>query len=98
MSSSERPEFAALGDLEEVIKHLCDELTAWRRRALKAEGDRAGLGPGHDVVALRERMVSLEGEKEALEQRLARARARVQDLLKRLRFLEEQVVVQGPAR
>ena len=38
MSSSENPEFAALRELEDTIKHVCDELAAWRRRALKAEG------------------------------------------------------------
>lgn len=98
MSSSEQLEFAALAELEEVIKHVCDELGSWRRRALKAEGERAGLGAGTDLVTLKERVVSLEGENAELERRLAAARARLKDLLQRLRFLEEQVAVQGPAR
>jgi hypothetical protein len=43
--------------------------------------------------------VSLEGQNAELERRLDAARGRVQDLLKRLRFLEEQVSVgQGQAR
>ena len=97
MSSSGQPEFAALADLEEVVKHVGDELASWRRRALKAEGERASLG-AHDTVALKERAVSLEAGNVDLERRLEAARARVQDLLKRLRFLEEQVTVPGSVR
>ena len=98
MSDSENPEFAALAGLEDVIKHVSDELGSWRRRALKAEGDR-GVGSEHDVVALRERIVGLEGQNTELERRLDAARGRLQDLLKRLKFLEEQVTVgQGQAR
>ncbi|MBI4502440.1 MAG: hypothetical protein HY700_14925 [Gemmatimonadetes bacterium] len=99
MSDSENPEFAALSDLEEVIKHVSDELASWRRRALKAESERTSLGSDHDVVALKERIVSLEGQNRELERRLEAARSRLQDLLKRLRFLEEQATVaQGQAR
>jgi hypothetical protein len=99
VSDSENPELAALAGLEEVIQHVSDELASWRRRALKAEGDRAGLGADHDVVPQKERIVSLEGQNAELERRLDAARARVQDLLKRLRFLEEQVSVgQGQSR
>jgi predicted nuclease with TOPRIM domain len=99
MSDSENPELVALAGLEEVIKHVSDELASWRRRALKAEGDRTGLGADYDVVSQKERIVSLEGQNAELERRLDAARGRVQDLLKRLRFLEEQVSVgQGQAR
>lgn len=94
MSSSGQPELAALADLEEVIRHVSEELASWRRRALKAEG--AGVEP--DALALRERVLSLETANGELERRLQAARGRVQDLLKRLRFLEEQVAVQGPSR
>lgn len=93
MSESENPELDALSGLEEVIKHVSDELGSWRRRALKAEGERSGLGPGHDVVGLQERIVNLEGQNQELERRLDAARGRLQDLLKRLRFLEEQATV-----
>lgn len=99
MSDSENPELEALAGLEEVIKHVSDELASWRRRALKAEGDRTGLGADHDVVALKERIVSLEAQNSELERRLDGARTRLQDLLKRLRFLEEQAAVgQGAVR
>lgn len=93
MSASESPEFAALNELEAVVRHLCDELSMWRRRAQKAEGDRPSSGRGHDVVGEREKVVGLEAENAELERRLDATRVRVQDLLKRLRFLEEQASV-----
>lgn len=96
MSASESPEFAALSELEAVVRHLCDELAVWRRRAQKAEGDRpsSGRASGHDLVGEREKVVGLETENAELERRLDATRVRVQDLLKRLRFLEEQASVQ----
>jgi hypothetical protein len=93
VSDSENPELVALAGLEDVIKHVADELASWRRRALKAEGERGALGVDHDVVGLKERIVSLEGQNGELERRLEAARSRLQDLLKRLRFLEEQATV-----
>jgi len=87
MSDSENPEFAALDDLEAVVRHVSDELGAWRRRALKAEGERPGSSREHESASQRE-------ESAELKRRLDATRARVQDLLKRLRFLEEQATVQ----
>jgi hypothetical protein len=99
VSDSESPEFAALADLEDVIKHVCDDLASWRRRALKAEEERVELGADHDVVGLKERIISLESQNVELERRLDGARARLRDLLRRLRFLEEQASVgQGQSR
>jgi hypothetical protein len=97
--TSENPEFNALSGLEDVIRHVSEELALWRKRALKAEGDRTGLGADHDVVSMKERVVGLEGQNAELERRLDAARTRVQDLVKRLKFLEEQVAVaQVPGR
>jgi predicted nuclease with TOPRIM domain len=96
--SSDGPEFQALRELEDVLKHLTDELAAWRRRALKAEGERAELGADHDVVASRERIVELERENRELQERVERARKRVTDLLGRMRFLEEQVTMEESGR
>ena len=99
MSDFETPEFTALAGLEEVIRHVSDELASWRRRALKAETERGELGVDHDVVGLKERILHLESNNEELERRVNGARSRLQDLLKRLRFLEEQAAVgQGQAR
>lgn len=96
--SSDGPEFEALHELEEVLKHLTDELAGWRRRALKAEAERVELGVDHDVVATRERIVELEQENRELEERMEHARKRVTALLGRLRFLEEQVTVEESSR
>lgn len=92
------PEFAALEQLEGVLKHLTDELGSWRRRALKAEAERSELGPGHDPVGSRERIVDLEEENRLLHERLGSAKQRVQDLLNRLRFLEEQAAMEESSR
>jgi predicted nuclease with TOPRIM domain len=96
--SSDGPEFEALQQLEEVLKHLTDELAGWRRRALKAEAERTELGTDHDVVATRERIVELERENRELEERVEHARKRVTALLGRLRFLEEQVALEESNR
>lgn len=95
MSSSDRPEFTALADLEAVIHHLTEELAGWRRRALKAEADRAELGGPSDTLAVRERRIELEAENVELKLRVDAARDRVRDLLMRLRFLEEQGSLEG---
>ncbi len=93
MSNGERPEIHALNQLEDVLAHVTDELASWRRRALKADGQRADLGD-YDVVTARERVTELERENGELHERLDQARQRVEGLLSRLRFIEEQVTVE----
>lgn len=97
MSSGDRPDFAALGELERVLGHVSEELAAWRRRALTAEAQRSELGAAHDAVATRERILALEAENADLARRLDAARARLADLVSRLQFLEEQVAMEEPA-
>jgi predicted nuclease with TOPRIM domain len=96
MSNSVRPELQALAELEGVVRSLAEELAAWRRRALRAEAERAEMGAGHDTVASREKVVKLERENRELKERVEAARGRVGDLIKRLRFLEEQSEVEAP--
>ncbi len=98
VSNAERPEFVALRELERVLQHVKDELASWRRRALKAEAERADLGVDHDAVASRERIHDLETENQEMSQRLQTARGRVDDLLVRLKFLEEQVRMEEQGR
>lgn len=98
MSNSDRADLRALSELEEIVKHLSDELASWRHRALTAEVDRKELGVAHDAVAAREQIVGLEGENAVLGERVAVARARVAELLERLRFLEEQIRMQEQTR
>jgi hypothetical protein len=101
MYGGERADARALDDLEAVLRAVSEELAAWRARALKAEGGEAGPGagpaPGAGKAAparvdpeLRNRVADLESENKALRQRVEAARGRVQDLLGRLAFLEEQ--------
>jgi predicted nuclease with TOPRIM domain len=98
VSNGDRPEQAALAELERVLEHVKDELASWRRRALKAEADRTAMGLDHDVVASRERIKQLEVEKAEILARLNAARGRVEDLLARLKFLEQQVELEEQDR
>lgn len=95
MSYDERPEFQALAELQDVLRLLAEELAGWRRRAQRAE---QALGMEHDAVGHRERVLDLEAENRDLLERLAVARGRVEELLKRLQFLEEQMAVEEQAR
>ena len=90
MSNGDRPEFRALGELEEAVRQVSDELAIWRQRAHKAEGGAGGPGGTGALVSARERVVDLEGENKELRRLIQQARTRVTDLLTRLRFLEEQ--------
>lgn len=92
--AGERPELEALRELEEVLRRLEVELAAWRRRALSAEarvGDFMADGGGA-------RLAELEARNEELAQRLESARTRVDEMLNRLTFLEEQRGNGGPER
>ena len=91
MSNDGRPEFKALAELERVLMHAQNELASFRRRAHKAESDRAEMGVGQDIVASREKIAELERDQTESSERLGAARDRVDGLLARLRFLEEQV-------
>lgn len=98
MSSSDRPEFAALDELSRVLEHVKDELASWRRRALQAESERASIGAEHDVVTSHAKIKELETENAEVTSRLDSARGRIADLLARLEFLEEQVELEEQSR
>lgn len=89
-SGGERPDLEALKELEDVLRHLQEELAGWRRRALGAEARVAEQvhAVGGDGAELR--ITELEERSRGLEQRLSLARARVAEILTRLRFLEQQ--------
>lgn len=94
MSDAASREQEVLAELEAVIARVVDEVASWRRRALKAESDRAALGEDHDAVASRKRILELERRNAELTARLEAARERVTMLIERLRFLEEQVALE----
>jgi len=95
VSSGEKPEFLALAELEDVLRQVPGERAAGRRRAQRAE---AALGGDRDVVGSRERLTELEAENRWLNERLGAARVRLDELVKRLQFLEEQVAVESTGR
>lgn len=76
----------SLDQLEAILRDVAEELAGWRSRAQKAEADLKSRGPAAPPV----RNAELESENKALRQRVEGARSRVQDLMQRLTFLEEQ--------
>lgn len=94
MFTYERPDFRALEELQELLRHLGDELAVWRRRCLKAEAELqqfkdAGSGGGPDLVQARQRVVELEVENQRLRQRIDAARDRVRMIENRLAFVDQ---------
>jgi hypothetical protein len=84
----ERVDTAVLDQLETILRHVQEELAAWRARALKAEADlkeppaqARGAGPMRHES---------DQENKNLKQRVEAARLRVGELLGRLTFLEDQ--------
>ena len=102
MSDSERPEVLAFQDLEQLVRHLGDELAAFRRRALLAEARVKELeseGSQPEVRAQRElgeRLTQLEHDNAILRDRLEAATARTRQMLERVRFIRQQA--QGAQR
>lgn len=84
MYDGERADLRALDQLEAVLRELGEEMATWRARALKAEPSRGSGGVGGA------RSSELESENRQLRGRLEAARVRVQELVTRLAFLEEQ--------
>ena len=91
MSDSVRPEKAAFAELEQLVKHLGDELAWFRRRALQAEARLKSLeSTGVKGVVSPERVQFLERENAGLTSRLEAARTRTQQMIDRVRFLKQQ--------
>jgi FtsZ-binding cell division protein ZapB len=95
VSYYERPDPKALGDLEQVVNHLAEELAGWRRRTLKAEGElqqaraHGGVLAGPELTQARQRIIELETENQSLRMRIDAAKDRLQALAGRLSFLEQ---------
>ena len=96
MSDSERPEIVAFRDLEQLVRHLGDELAGFRRRALLAESrlrDLESEERAPEVTqqrALDERVTELEHENAVLRARLESATERTRQMLERVRFIRQQ--------
>ena len=90
-SDSERPDIEAFQELNQLVRHLGDELASFRRRALSAEARIKAIdaAPGGARVNP-ERVDRLEKENADLKRRLEAARARTRQVLDRVRFLRQQ--------
>ncbi|CAN5621082.1 hypothetical protein BH23GEM1_BH23GEM1_03240 [soil metagenome] len=91
MPDNARPEKAAFKELESLVRHLGDELTGFRRRALQAEARLKEI----DTAASSgkptpERLAALERENKDLTRRLKTATERINGMLERVQFLREQ--------
>ncbi len=96
MSDNARPETIAFRELEQLVRHLGDELAGFRRRALLAESRLRELeGPDAPPVrkqqrALSDRATQLEHENAVLRGRLDSATVRMRQMLDRVRFIRQQ--------
>jgi predicted nucleic acid-binding Zn-ribbon protein len=99
MSGNDRPELAAFRELETLVRHLGEELAAFRRRAIAAEAQLkdAGHAPKGRSPASSGRVADLEAENEVLRTRLDRSEDRVRQVMERVRFLRQQLQSQAPA-
>lgn len=92
MSPSEPVELEAFRELQQLVRHLGDELSSFRRRALQAEARLRQLegseGPS-DAPAPHE-VQALEAENARLRSRLEAATGRTQQMLDRVKFLRQQ--------
>jgi hypothetical protein len=102
MSDSVRPEAMAFRELEQLVRHLGDELAGFRRRALLAESRLRELEnqDAQPVMKqqreLSEQVTKLEHENAVLRGRLDSATARTKQMLERVRFIRQQA--QGAER
>jgi hypothetical protein len=100
MSDNEQPELLAVRELETLVRHLGDELSAFRRRALVAEARLKELEAqdgGASHLDLASRVSQLERENERLQQKLAAVSQRARTMLDRVKFLRQQAQVSAAA-
>ena len=99
MSDNAPAESPSVHELGTLVRHLADELAAFRRRALLAEARLKELEAVEGSVAnfdLTARVADLERQNEKLQAKLEVASTRAKQMLDRVRFLRQQA--QGGAR
>ena len=98
MSDNAQADNHAVQELDTLVRHLADELAAFRRRALTAES-RLKEVESHEggamALDLSARLNQLEEENEKLRSRLDDAAARTKQMLDRVRFLRQQAQTGG---
>ena len=78
-------------ELQRLVRHLGEELSSFRRRALQAEARMKAVdGTSGGGKLTPERVERLELENAELRRRLDAARARTRQILDRVRFLRQQ--------
>jgi hypothetical protein len=83
----------AFDELEQLVRHLGDELANFRRRALQAETRVKELeGASDGALVSSAAMAKLERENATLRARLEKATTRTREMLERVRFLRQQHV------
>jgi hypothetical protein len=92
VSDSERPDLAAFGELEVLIRSLGEEMARWRRRALQAESQlkAAAAAAPAGRAPVDPRVAELQRENAELRARLDIVGERTRRLLDRMRFLRQQ--------
>lgn len=89
-SDRERPD-VAFQELQQLVRHLGDELATFRRRALQAESRIKAIDATAGSARVSpERVDRLERENMELTRRVESARTRTRQMLDRLRFLRQQ--------
>lgn len=97
MSGNEPSESRAFTELETLVRHLGEELAAFRRRAIAAEAQlrEAGHTPRDHAPGSGDRLTELEAENASLRKRLGKAEDTVRQMLDRVRFLRQQLQSQA---
>jgi chromosome segregation ATPase len=96
VSVYERPDLAALAELERLVTGLTEELAGWRSRCLAAESElqgaraQGGVAAGPELARARARVGELERENRELAARIDAARGRVTALAQRLALVERE--------
>jgi len=98
MSDNAQADNHAVKELDTLVRHLADELAAFRRRALTAESrlkEVENQDGGVMALDLSARVNQLEEENEKLKTKLDEAAARTKQMLDRVRFLRQQAQTGG---
>jgi len=80
-------------ELDQLVRHLADELAGFRRRALTAEARLKEVEShegGAASLELAARCAKLEQENEQLQTKLETATTRARQMLDRVKFLRQQ--------
>jgi hypothetical protein len=93
MSDNAQADLRGIHELDTLVRHLADDLAAFRRRALVAEArlkEIESQDGGAANLELAARVSQLERDNERLQVRLESATARARQILDRVRFLRQQ--------